>query len=137
MRRRRKSFGANKVVSIFAEACLREPLRLVSKILGVEGTELDVSIAFGLLHGTSPRFSDAGREEYADRPFYARGTLALTSEAARSRGKRGRIFMRCMVRKTRLFWPMYAVVHRIFQPWSPHCQAAFTASWMATSLTSV
>ena len=62
---------------------------MVSKILGVEGTELDVSITFGLLHGTSPRFSDAGREEYADRPFYARGTLALTSEAARSRGKRG------------------------------------------------
>lgn len=60
---------------------------MVSKVLGVKGAELDVSIAFGLLHGTSPRFSDDGKEEYADRPFYARGTLALTSEAARSRGK--------------------------------------------------
>lgn len=62
---------------------------MVSKVLGVKGAELDVSIAFGLLHGTSPRFSDDGKEEYADRPFYARGTLALTSEAARSCGKRG------------------------------------------------
>jgi len=48
-----------------------------------------VFIAIGLLHGTSPSFSDPDREECDDRPFYARGMLALTSEVARSCGKRG------------------------------------------------
>lgn len=50
---------------------------MVWKTLGVADAGLDVFVAIGLLHGTSTRFSDPDREEYDDRPFYARGMLAL------------------------------------------------------------
>lgn len=66
----------------------------VSTIHGVKGAEFDVVIAFGLLQGMVPHFSDAEGEVAARKLLYvlasrARKNLHLISETGRSRGGRG------------------------------------------------
>lgn len=66
----------------------------VSTIHGVKGAEFDVVIAFGLLQGMVPHFSDIDGDVAASKLLYvlasrARKNLHLISEAGRSRGRRG------------------------------------------------
>ncbi|WP_241134168.1 UvrD-helicase domain-containing protein [Achromobacter insuavis] len=66
----------------------------VSTIHGVKGAEFDVVIAFGLLQGMVPHFSDVDGDVAASKLLYvlasrARRNLHLISEAGRSRGRRG------------------------------------------------
>ncbi|WP_369915578.1 UvrD-helicase domain-containing protein [Xanthomonas sp. NCPPB 3005] len=66
----------------------------VSTIHGVKGAEFDVVIAFGLLQGMVPHFSDADGDVAANKLLYvlasrARKNLHLISETGRSRGRRG------------------------------------------------
>jgi superfamily I DNA/RNA helicase len=66
----------------------------VSTIHGVKGAEFDVVIAFGLLQGMVPHFSDADGDVAASKLLYvlasrARKNLHLISERGRSRGRRG------------------------------------------------
>ena len=66
----------------------------VSTIHGVKGAEFDVVIAFGLLQGMVPHFSDVDGDVAASKLLYvlasrARKNLHLISEAGRSRGRRG------------------------------------------------
>ncbi|MGE8448231.1 MAG: UvrD-helicase domain-containing protein [Comamonas sp.] len=66
----------------------------VSTIHGVKGAEFDVVIAFGLLQGMIPHFSEANGEESASKLLYvlgsrARNHLHLISETGRTRGKWG------------------------------------------------
>ncbi|MBB3833875.1 MULTISPECIES: ATP-dependent helicase [Xanthomonas] len=66
----------------------------VSTIHGVKGGEFDVVIAFGLLQGMVPHFSDADGDVAASKLLYvlasrARKNLHLISETGRSRGRRG------------------------------------------------
>lgn len=66
----------------------------VSTIHGVKGAEFDVVIAFGLLEGMIPHFSDADGEDSARKLLYvlgsrARKQLHLISETGRSRGQWG------------------------------------------------
>lgn len=64
----------------------------VSTIHGVKGAEFDVVIAFGLLQGMIPHFSDANGEDSARKLLYVLGSRArkhlhLISETGRSRGR--------------------------------------------------
>lgn len=66
----------------------------VSTIHGVKGAEFDVVIAFGLLQGMVPHFSDADGDESARKLLYVLGSRArkhlhLISEKGRSRGNWG------------------------------------------------
>ncbi len=66
----------------------------VSTIHGVKGAEFDVVIAFGLLQGMVPHFSDVDGDIAASKLIYvlasrARKNLHLISEKGRSRGRRG------------------------------------------------
>lgn len=66
----------------------------VSTIHGVKGAEFDVVIAFGLLQGMVPHFSDADGDVAASKMLYvlasrARKHLHLISETGRSRGRFG------------------------------------------------
>ncbi|WP_329751893.1 UvrD-helicase domain-containing protein [Stenotrophomonas maltophilia] len=66
----------------------------VSTIHGVKGAEFDVVIAFGLLEGMVPHFSDADGHVVASKLLYvlasrARKHLHLISEVGRSRGRWG------------------------------------------------
>lgn len=66
----------------------------VSTIHGVKGAEFDVVIAFGLLQGMVPHFSDVDGDVAASKLLYvlasrARRNLHLISETGRSRGRRG------------------------------------------------
>lgn len=62
----------------------------VSTIHGVKGAEFDVVIAYGLLEGMVPHFSDLNGEESAQKMLYvvgsrARKNLFLISETGRKR----------------------------------------------------
>ncbi|QHE83380.1 UvrD-helicase domain-containing protein [Hydrogenophaga sp. BPS33] len=66
----------------------------LSTIHGVKGAEFDVVIAFGLLEGMVPHFSEVDGDVAASKLLYvlasrARKNLHLISEAGRSRGRRG------------------------------------------------
>lgn len=66
----------------------------VSTIHGVKGAEFDVVIAFGLLQGMIPHFSDADGEDSARKLLYVLGSRArkhlhLISETGRSQGQWG------------------------------------------------
>ncbi|AXA67755.1 UvrD-helicase domain-containing protein [Pseudomonas oryzihabitans] len=66
----------------------------VSTIHGVKGAEYDAVIAYGLLDGMVPHFSDQNQAETAKKLMYvvssrARKNLHLISERGRSRGRRG------------------------------------------------
>lgn len=66
----------------------------VSTIHGVKGAEFDVVIAFGLLQGMVPHFSDVDGDTAASKLLYvlasrARKNLHLISETGRSRGRNG------------------------------------------------
>ena len=66
----------------------------VSTIHGAKGAEFDVVIAFGLLQGMVPHFSDSDGDVAASKLLYvlasrARKHLHLISEAGRSRGRFG------------------------------------------------
>lgn len=66
----------------------------VSTIHGVKGAEFDVVIAFGLLQGMVPHFSDVEGDVAASKLLYvlasrARKNLHLISETGRSRGRYG------------------------------------------------
>lgn len=66
----------------------------VSTIYGVKGAEYDVVIAYGLLEGMVPHFSDPNQAEAAKKLVYvvssrARKNLHLISERGRSRGWSG------------------------------------------------
>jgi len=77
----------------------------VSTIHGVKGAEFDVVIAFGLLQGMVPHFSDVEGDVAASKLLYvlasrARKNLHLISETGRSRGRRGyyeptEVLLRC------------------------------------------
>jgi superfamily I DNA/RNA helicase len=65
----------------------------VSTIHGVKGAEFDVVIAFGLLQGMVPHFTDVDGDAAASKLLYvlasrARKNLHLISEVGRSRGRR-------------------------------------------------
>ena len=66
----------------------------ISTIHGIKGDEYDAVIAYGLLQGMVPHFSDADGDESAKKLLYviasrARKNLHLISECGRSRGRFG------------------------------------------------
>ncbi|MGO7400151.1 UvrD-helicase domain-containing protein [Rhizobium ruizarguesonis] len=66
----------------------------VSSIHGVKGAEFDVVIAYGLLDGMVPHFTDADQDDSARKLLYvicsrARKNLYLISETGRAKGRRG------------------------------------------------
>ncbi len=78
----------------------------VSTIHGVKGAEFDVVIAYGLLQGMVPHFSDSDADVAASKMLYvlasrARKHLHLISETGRSRGRSGvyeptKVLARCV-----------------------------------------
>lgn len=81
-------------VSFFKKAFRERTGITVSTIHGVKGAEFDVVIAFGLLEGMVPHFSETGSHGAASKLLYvvgsrARKHLHLISEAGRPRGRFG------------------------------------------------
>lgn len=81
-------------VSFFQKVFRERSGITVSTIHGVKGAEFDVVIAFGLLQGMVPHFSDADGDVSASKLLYvlasrARKNLHLISETGRPRGRRG------------------------------------------------
>ncbi|NYG35498.1 3'-5' exonuclease [Sphaerotilus montanus] len=88
--------GADYITDLsFFKKVFRERTGItVSTIHGVKGAEFDVVIAFGLLQGMVPHFSDSDGDAAASKLLYvlasrARKHLHLISEAGRSRGRYG------------------------------------------------
>jgi superfamily I DNA/RNA helicase len=91
-----KKSGAEYITDLsFFKKVFRERTGItVSTIHGVKGAEFDVVIAFGLLQGMVPHFSDPDGDVAACKLLYvlasrARKHLHLISEAGRSRGRYG------------------------------------------------
>jgi superfamily I DNA/RNA helicase len=91
-----QSSGAAYITDVsFFKKVFRERSGItVSTIHGVKGAEFDVVIAFGLLQGMVPHFSDLDGDAAASKLLYvlssrARKNLHLISEVGRSRGRYG------------------------------------------------
>lgn len=81
-------------VSFFRRAFQPRSGVTVSTIHGVKGAEFDVVIAYALLEGMVPHFSDPGGDDSGRKLLYvigsrARKNLHLFSESGRNRGRRG------------------------------------------------
>lgn len=93
---RLQNSGAGYITGLsFFKKLFRERTGItVSTIHGVKGAEFDVVIAFGLLQGMVPHFSDVDSDTAASKLLYvlasrARKHLHLISETGRSRGRYG------------------------------------------------
>lgn len=93
-RLRREGASYVNTVAFFRKVFRERTGITVSTIHGVKGAEFDVVIAFGLLQGMIPHFSDADGEESARKLLYVLGSRArkhlhLISETGRRRGNWG------------------------------------------------